>query len=280
MKIVKILNNNVVVVQQGSKDEQIIMGRGIAFQKRCGDSIDHSKIEKIFARQNNPLFDHFVELIQQIPLNVLLTCDRIVTYARQQLGPLQESLFISLADHCFGALERKRNGIVLHNRLLWETQHLYPNEYQVAVVALQIIEQRLGVTLQLDEAGFITLHFVTAQLKGDMQEVTQVTRLIQEMLNLVKYHLRIDYDDKSFSYHRFVTHLKFFAQRCIAHTQVNSEESELTETIHNQYPLAWSAAELVGKHLSQHYQHQIQPEELLFLTLHIEKLRKEAQLLQ
>lgn len=95
MKIVKILNNNVVVVQQGSKDEQIIMGRGIAFQKRCGDSIDHSKIEKIFARQNNPLFDHFVELIQQIPLNVLLTCDRIVTYARQQLGPLQESLFIS-----------------------------------------------------------------------------------------------------------------------------------------------------------------------------------------
>ncbi len=64
MKIVKILNNNVVVVQQGSKDEQIIMGRGIAFQKHCGDNIDQSKIEKIFARQNNPLFDHFVELIQ------------------------------------------------------------------------------------------------------------------------------------------------------------------------------------------------------------------------
>jgi len=277
MKIVKILNNNVVIVQQGSKDEQIMMGRGIAFNKRCGDSIDRSKIEKIFARQNNPLFDHFVELIQQIPLSVLLACDRIVTYARQQLGPLQESLFISLADHCFGALERKRNGTIIHNRLLWETQHLYPEEYQVAVMALKIIEQRLGVVLPLDEAGFITLHFVTAQLKGDMQEVTQVTRLIQEMLNLVKYHLSIDYDDKSLSYHRFVTHLKFFAQRCLARTRVTGEESELTETVHKQYQLAWSAAELVGKHLSQHYQHLIQPEELLFLTLHIEKLRREAQ---
>ncbi|MBT0725971.1 PRD domain-containing protein [Rosenbergiella australiborealis] len=280
MKIVKILNNNVVVVQQGSQDEQIIMGRGIAFQKRCGDSIDHSKIEKVFARQNNPLFDHFIELIKQIPLNVLLTCDRIVAYAREQLGPLQESLFISLADHCFGALERKRKGQELHNRLLWETQHLYPKEYQVAVTALQIIERRLGVLLKEDEAGFITLHFVTAQLQGDMREITQVTRLMQEILNLVKYHLSIDYDDKSFSYHRFVTHLKFFAQRCLNHTDVSSDEGELTETIQKQYPVAWAAAELVGKHLFQHYQHQIQPEELLFLSLHIEKLRKEAQRIQ
>ncbi|MBT0719898.1 PRD domain-containing protein [Rosenbergiella collisarenosi] len=277
MKIVKILNNNAVVVQQGSKDEQIIMGRGIAFQKRCGDSVDHSKIEKIFARQNNRLFDHFVELIQQIPLNILLTCDRIVTYAREQLGPLQDSLFISLADHCFGALERKRNGITLHNRLLWETQHLYPNEYQVAVYALKIIEQRLGVSLKLDEAGFITLHFVTAQLQGDMQEVTQVTRLMQEMLNLVKYHLCIEYDDRSLRYQRFVTHLKFFAQRCLSHTPLSSEDHEFTEAIRQQYSVAWAAAEVVGKHLTQHYQHPIQSEELLFLTLHIEKLRKEAQ---
>ncbi len=277
MKIVKILNNNVVVVQQGSKDEQIIMGRGIAFQKRCGDSVDHSKIEKIFARQNNPLFDHFMAVIQQIPLNVLLTCDRIVSYAREQLGPLQESLFISLADHCFGALARKRNGVELHNRLLWETQHLYPKEYQVAVAALTIIEQRLGVALKLDEAGFITLHFVTAQLQGDMQEVTLVTKVMQEVLNLVKYSLRIEYDEKSLSYHRFVTHLKFFAQRCLSQCPVSSEDNELTETIREQYHVAWNTAERVGKHLLQHYGRTLQAEELLFLTLHIEKLRKEAQ---
>lgn len=275
MKIVKILNNNVVVVQQGSAEEQIVMGRGIAFQKRCGERIDQSKIEKIFTLQSNSLFDHFSELVKQIPLSILLTCDRIITYAREQLGQLQDSLFISLADHCFGAIERQRSGITLSNRLLWETQHLYPKEYQVALEALRIIERRLGISLPIDEAGFIAMHFVTAQLKGDMSEVADVTKLMQEILNLVKYHLRIEYDEASLSYHRFVTHLKFFAQRSLNSVRVDEGDTELQVAIQQQYPEAWMTAELIGKHLLQHYQRSITQEEILFLTLHVEKVRKD-----
>jgi beta-glucoside operon transcriptional antiterminator len=40
MKIAKILNNNVVVVQDERGREQVVMGRGLAFQKRVGEALD------------------------------------------------------------------------------------------------------------------------------------------------------------------------------------------------------------------------------------------------
>ncbi|STV87692.1 putative transcriptional antiterminator [Klebsiella michiganensis] len=57
---------------------------------------------------------------------------------------------------------------------------------------------------------FIALHLVTAQLNSEMPEVMHVTRVMQEILQLVKYQLTLNYDEESLSYQRFVTHLKFF----------------------------------------------------------------------
>ena len=37
MQIAKVLNNNVVVVLDEHRREQVVMGRGLAFQKRPGD---------------------------------------------------------------------------------------------------------------------------------------------------------------------------------------------------------------------------------------------------
>ena len=45
MQIAKVLNNNVVVVLDEHRREQVVMGRGLAFQKRPGDVLDDSKIE-------------------------------------------------------------------------------------------------------------------------------------------------------------------------------------------------------------------------------------------
>ncbi len=43
---------------------------------------------------------------------------------------------------------------------------------------------------------------------------------MQEILQLVKYQLRLEYQEESLSYQRFVTHLKFFAQRMLTRTVV------------------------------------------------------------
>jgi len=213
MKIAKILNNNVVVVLDEQQREQVVMGRGLAFQKRTGDELDESKIEKIFALQSDELVRRLSELLNQIPLEVMTACDRIIELARGRLGKLQDSLYITLTDHCFFAIERLKTGQVIRNVLLWEIRRLYPKEFQIGQEARAIIAKRLGVELPEDEAGFIALHLVTAQLNSDMPDVMHITKVMQEILHIVKYQLKLDYNEESLSYHRFVTHLKLSCRR-------------------------------------------------------------------
>ena len=214
MKIAKILNNNVVVVQDERGREQVVMGRGLAFQKRVGEALDTARVEKVFALQSDELVRRLGELLSQIPLEVMTTCDRIIGLAAQRLGKLQESLYITLTDHCYFAIERQKNGLAIKNVLLWDIKRLYPKEFELGQEARAIIARRLNVELEEDEAGFIALHLVTAQLNSEMPEVMHVTRVMQEILQLVKYQLQLEYDEESLSYQRFVTHLKFLPSGC------------------------------------------------------------------
>ncbi|QHM74686.1 Cryptic beta-glucoside bgl operon antiterminator [Mixta theicola] len=276
MKITKVLNNNVVVVLDEHQCEQVIMGRGLGFQKRIGDTIDSGKIEKVFARQNDALVARLTELLSQIPPEVLTACDRITELARQRLGKLQDNLCIALADHCYFAIVRHNDNILLPNALLWEIKQLYPREFSIGLEALEILQQRLSVTLPEDEAGFIALHLVNAQLNSEMPEVMHITRVMQEILHIIKYHLRLEYDQQSLSYQRLVTHLKFFAQRMLRRNTVADDDAMLYLPIKERYAGAWRCAGKIDQHLRQQYQCALSNEEKMFLAIHIERVRKET----
>ena len=276
MQIAKVLNNNVVVVLDEHRREQVVMGRGLAFQKRVGEALDTALVEKVFALQSDELVRRLGELLSQIPLEVMTTCDRIIGLAAQRLGKLQESLYITLTDHCYFAIERQKNGLAIKNVLLWDIKRLYPKEFALGQEARAIIAKRLGVELAEDEAGFIALHLVTAQLNSEMPEVMHVTRVMQEILQLVKYQLQLNYDEESLSYQRFVTHLKFFAQRMLTRTVVEDDDVSLHSAVKDNYAKAWKCAETVATHLQKQYQRSLTTEEIMFLAIHIERVRKEG----
>lgn len=48
MEINRILNNNVVIIVNQEGKEQVVCGKGIAFKKKIGDSIEEDKINKVF----------------------------------------------------------------------------------------------------------------------------------------------------------------------------------------------------------------------------------------
>ena len=265
MKIAKILNNNVVVVQDERGCEQVVMGRGLGFQKRVGDELDTALIEKVFALQSDELMRRLGELLSQIPLEVMTTCDCIIGQAAQRLGKLQDSLYITLTDHCYFAIERQKKGLAIKNVLLWDIKRLYPKEFELGQEARAIIAKRLNVELEEDEAGFIALHLVTAQLNSEMPEVMHVTRVMQEILQLVKYQLQLEYDEESLSYQRFVTHLKFFAQRMLTRTVVEDDDVSLHTAVKDNYAKAWKCAEKIAQHLNKSYQRELTTEEIMFL---------------
>ncbi|MFM2485305.1 BglG family transcription antiterminator LicT [Celerinatantimonas yamalensis] len=276
LKISKVLNNNVVVLDDHGQ-ESIVMGRGLGFQKRPGDSIDSAMIEKTFSSSEPLVSDRLTELLNDIPIEVITTTERIIAVAREHLkGKLHDSIYISLTDHCNFAIERFRKGALIHNVLLWEIKRLYPDEFSVGLKALDLIEKYIYFRLPEDEAGFIALHFVNAQLNGDMQGVYQITKIIQEILNLIKYQLNIDFNDESLDQQRLITHLKFFVQRMLAGDQSEIINSPLDEAIHAQYPEANYCVGKVAKYISERYHYMINNEERMFLTLHIGRIYEKS----
>lgn len=68
MQIQKILNNNVVITTDQKNNEIVAMGRGLAFQKKIGDEITESAIDKTYHLANSDLFNKFQELLVDVPI--------------------------------------------------------------------------------------------------------------------------------------------------------------------------------------------------------------------
>lgn len=273
MKIEKILNNNVVVSINDKGQEVIVMGRGLAFQKKIGAEINEDNIEKIFTITNKDITDKFQQLLQEIPSEYMLLSEKIITYAKTELGKkLNESIFISLTDHINSTIDRYKNGIQLKNALLWDIKRLYKDEFCIGVEALKMIKEDLNIELPEDEAAFIALHIVNAELNEEMPNLMNMTKVMQEILNIVKYHYKIDFDEESLSYYRFITHLKFFAQRLFNGKTYTDKDDEIYDMIKIKYPIAYECVKKVEKFIKEKYTYDLTKEEKLYLMIHIQRV--------
>lgn len=114
LSIQKILNNNVVIIKDESDREIIVMGRGLAFSKKIGDSINPDMIDKTFTL-NDTASTRFQELIVDIPIEHIQASEEIISHAKEKLGKeLNEMIYISLVDHIYTSINRFKEGIKIH----------------------------------------------------------------------------------------------------------------------------------------------------------------------
>ncbi|WP_334212291.1 PRD domain-containing protein [Clostridium paraputrificum] len=99
-----------------------------------------------------------------------------------------------------------------------------------------------------------------------------MTKVMQEILNIVKYHYRIDFDEESLSYYRFITHLKFFAQRLFNGKTYTDKDDEIYDMIKIKYPIAHECVKKVEKFIKEKYTYDLTKEEKLYLMIHIQRV--------
>lgn len=49
MIVKSVLNNSALIAFNDKKEECVLIGKGIAFNKHAGDKVDDAKVEKIFS---------------------------------------------------------------------------------------------------------------------------------------------------------------------------------------------------------------------------------------
>lgn len=280
MEIKKILNNNVVVTHNESKQEIVVMGRGLAFQKKVGEAIDPEGIEKTFVLENRGISEKLATLLKDTSEKYLNISSKILDYAQSLLPyKLDEYLYVALTDHLSFAISRHKQGIHLKNQLLWEIRKYYKQEYQIALKALDIIESDTGIRLGEDEAASIALHLVNSQLSGEnMAAAVQITSIVNNILNIVKYHFKMELDEDSLNYERFLTHLRFFAVRFIRNEKMEDTVDEFFyEQIQQKYGEAFICTQKIATYLDSNFKWQLSNDEKVYLTVHIHRVTNRHQ---
>lgn len=273
MLVKQILNNNVVSAVDEDGLEIILTGRGLGFNTRTGASIDRDAIDKIFRLEDSQVSARFKDLVSEVPVDILQITADIITHARSVLAhKLSEGLYVTLADHLHFALQRQQNNEVLPNPLEWEVRHFYKVEYAIGRQALGIIVARTGTLLPDSEACSIALHIVNAGLNDAMGKTTQITRLIYQLQNIVKYFFHLPLDEHSLNYQRFITHLKFFAQRVIDGVVLNNDDEDFFELVQQRYQSTLKCVEAMSEFVGKNYHHTMSNSEKLYLTVHIENI--------
>ena len=275
MKIKKILNNNAALAVDDKGNEIVYTGCGLCFQKKSGDELDESKIEKTFVMEKPS--EQFMKLVSEMPYEQIQVADEIITYASTNLGKrLCNNIYITLTDHLGFAIERSKTGTVLKNKLLWEIKNYYKTEYSMGEHALEIIKDKLGVELPEDEAGFFALHIVNAELDGNMHHTMEAPEVIDDIVSIVKFTYNSELDEGTFSYERFITHLKYFLQRAERSAYYEPQDEELYESIKKRFPDAYKCAQRIQSYMESRYPQKITDEEMLYLTVHISRITERA----
>lgn len=273
MRIQRVLTNNALVVVDEKNSERIVCGKGIGFKRRVGEWLEPSLVEKTYMlASDSRVAGQLEKLLTELPMEYVELSERIVKMAKLTLGQeLSDSLIISLADHIYYTLQRLRDGVVITNGLTWEIKQFYEKEFELGLLAGDMVEETFGVVLPEAEAACIAMHIVNGESEGaGMEETFQITKMIQDVLNIVSRVFAVEFDTNSGYYYRFVTHLKFFARRVLRGEQyVEASGEELTEIVFAKYMEAFRCAGKVNEFLKKQYQYHLSREELMYLTIHI-----------
>ena len=240
--------------------------------EKIGSTIDESKITQVYTLQDKN--SKLEELLTRVPEEYIQTANEVISYAKFSLGKkLNDNIYITLTDHICFAVERFKQGIVVKNALLWEIRRFYNHEFLIAKDALQIIKRRLNIELPEDEAGFITLHLVNATMDSmDLGITTEMMRVIERILSIVKYHFKVEIDEYSLHYERFLTHLKFFVQRVFTDTEINEPDKGFLLALKEQYRNEYLCTLKVRDYMMKEYEKELTEDELIYLTVHLRRI--------
>lgn len=270
MKAIRIFNNNAVSTLMPNQKEAILIGPGIGFNKRPNDSIDESKIEKIYYVQTE-IQTRFMEALDNTSPEVLEVAEAIIDLAKQNGLVISNQGTISLLDHINFSLDRAKENIFLPNLMLTETKMIYPKEYQLGLKSLDLIEQYCGIRLPNDEAGYIALHLVSVSI--DKLQSYNTLKLVKGCLDIISKVYNVKLNENSLELDRLTTHLKFLSQRIIANAPWTSEQDDaMYELLIHRHPKNQEAISQLCEYIKTVFKYELNRQEQIYLLVHLNRI--------
>lgn len=272
LRVAKVLNNNVIIANHPDHGEVVVIGKGIGFNRKSGESIPLEAVEKLFILTNQQEQEQYKQLIPQVDEQLIELIGEIIMYISSKTqATLNEHIHIALTDHLAFAIKRAEQDLAFHNPFLFETKELYPLEFELAEYAIDLIRRKMGVDLGQDETGFVALHINSAMTNRHISEVRGHAQLIADLAAIIEDELHFSILRNSLDYSRLLTHLRFAIERVRRGERV-AEVDKLESLLKREYPtlyaLAWKLTKVMEKRLKM----PVYQAEVSYLTMHLHRI--------
>lgn len=175
-------NNNAAQQQttqtnQTTNDTQVLVGRGIGFQRKPGDEISPATADRQYL-ELSPERAQFLKGVLSLDPAVMETISAAVDLAVDLLGELHPSVYVVLAEHISFAVQRAGSGE--------QVRAAFPLEFQAAQLMVSYINSHTAnATLPVDEAAFIALHLNAARQGVTVKQPLAVANELAGLLRFV-----------------------------------------------------------------------------------------------
>lgn len=268
--IKKIINNNVIFVDNEAKQELVIIGKGIGFNSEVGQNYHCNESDEVFIKPHDYDIHNF---INNIPIDIIKITIDVINKCKPILNSeLSDSLVITLSEHINFAIERSKN--MEMSISLYEVPYLYHIEFTAGKFAVDLFNEKLNISLPPNEASLIALHFVNAKLNNkSVGDTLRFTQIVYKIVNIINYSFHIQIDTELDSFSRFINHLKYLLIRCKSdHDKKNKFNSVLEGLVENELVKNFLCARKISALIQSEYDVSVSRDEMIYLALHIERL--------
>lgn len=276
MKIIRVFNNNVVLARDEIGREVIATGRGLGFQRKAGQEVEAALIERRYVPASSA--ESVAEVMAGIPLERIALIERCFVKAARQLGTtVPSSTIVAVVDHVNQAMERVRQGVEMDYPLRAEVAHLHPEELGLAEQIIADLNAAQETQLPSGEAIALAMHLFAAAVGApSVQESQMQSRLIAQVVELLRASLGERFEEHSINAARFAVHLRYFLVRARTGVQLqDGTASIIAQTLRVSHPRARRLALRISELLEMRLDTAVTADETAYLTMHIARLAGE-----
>lgn len=267
-RTIKVLNNNgILVLDEESHKELILLGNGVGFGRKTGE-----RIEKLGeARRYELVSGKTSALVQVNSIDPVFieAAGRIIEESEAVMGPLHHDILIPMADHIALAVSRAKENRELPNPFKHDIKALFSREYEAAMNGVNVIRELTGTGISEDEVGYITLHIHAGLSEENVADAMNIARLVQDSVREIEREMEFELASDSLGYNRLVSHIRYMIARTRKGERANLDMEDYAR---KSFPKPYQVAEHVCRNMERALRLTVAAEETGFLAIHIQRV--------
>lgn len=273
LKIERVIGNNVVlVVDESTGNEFVLLGKGIGFASKDASPLltDDPRIEKRFRLDDRDQMKDYQTLLEGIPAETIRISERIIEMAAERFErQMNYKLYLALPSHIHFAVYRLKNGMDIVNPFLYETKMIFTREYEIACEAAAMIRETYRVDIPEDEIGFLSYHIHSGIADVSVGQIIKYTHLINSLVAAIEQRGRVRIPREGTDYARLISHFRYMIERIVNRkTTSNPFMREIRKTRRQEYALAVELSKLMQEQLHM----EIPEDEIGYMVMHLYRL--------